>query len=159
MRICLGPLGSVNAFFWPVLECEDSLLKCGERHDSVMYIHINQSEGYWMTISERIFQIMEERGLTLYRLSKITGISYQTMNDWKKKNTNPGADKIMLLCAALEVTPEMLLTGKGIEETVDVISNEMETDSEEDVLLAYRELSASKKKRLLAYISMLQNTK
>ena len=46
-----------------------------------------------------------------------------------------------------------------IEETVNVISNEKETDSEGDVLLAYRELSASKKKRLLAYISMLQNTK
>ncbi len=112
-----------------------------------------------MTISERIFQIMEERGLTLYRLSKMTGISYQTMIDWKKKNTNPGADKIMLLCSALEVTPELLLTGRGREEKLDKVSYEMKSDSEGDVLLAYRELSASKKKRLLAYMNMLQNTK
>ena len=124
-----------------------------------MYIHINQRKDYWMTISERIFQIMEERGLTLYRLSKMTGISYQTMNDWKKKNTNPGADKIMLLCAALEVTPEMLLTGKGREELPDKVLNKFEPDTERDLLLMYRELSTSKKTRLLAYMNMLQNTK
>ena len=112
-----------------------------------------------MTISERIFQIMEERGLTLYRLSKMTGISYQTMNDWKKKNTNPGADKIMLLCAALEVTPEMLLSGKGREELPDKVLNKFEPDTERDLLLMYRELSTSKKTRLLAYMNMLQNTK
>ena len=112
-----------------------------------------------MTISQRLFEIMKENDISVGQLSRLTGISRQTIYDWQKKNTNPGADKIMLLCAALEVTPEMLLTGKGIEETVDVLSNEKETDSEGDVLLAYRELSASKKKRLLAYISMLQNTK
>lgn len=29
----------------------------------------------------------------------------------RKKNTNPGSDKILLICAALEVTPEYLLSG------------------------------------------------
>ena len=31
------------------------------------------------------------------------------------REKNPGADKIMMLCAALEVTPELLLSGKGRE--------------------------------------------
>ncbi|MBE5840939.1 MAG: helix-turn-helix transcriptional regulator [Butyrivibrio sp.] len=39
------------------------------------------------------------------------GISATTISDWRKKNTNPGSDKIMAICAALDVTPEYLLSG------------------------------------------------
>lgn len=116
-----------------------------------------------MTISERIFQIMDERGLTIYRLAKITGISYHTINDWRHKKTNPGADKIMLLCVALEVTPEMLLTGKGRDEypfkNHEEVVQEDELDIEKEILMAYRGLSDSKKNRLMAYLNMLQNNK
>ncbi len=65
-----------------------------------------------MTISERLFSVMKEKDITAYRLSRMTGISRQTINDWRVKNTNPGADKILLLCEALEITPQELLAGK-----------------------------------------------
>ena len=70
-----------------------------------------------MTISERMFQIMEEQGISQYRLSKLTGISTKTISDWRSKKTNPGADKIMVICEALQVSPETLLTGRGRTET------------------------------------------
>ena len=38
-----------------------------------------------MTISERMFQIMEEQGISQYRLSKMTGISTKTISDWRSK--------------------------------------------------------------------------
>lgn len=62
-----------------------------------------------MTISERIFKIMGEKKITQLELSKNTGIGQSTISDWKTKKTNPSADKIMILCATLEVTPEDLL--------------------------------------------------
>lgn len=62
-----------------------------------------------MTISERIFKIMGEKKITQLELSKNTGIGQSTISDWKTKKTNPSADKIMIICAALEVTPEDLL--------------------------------------------------
>ena len=37
--------------------------------------------------------------------SIITGIATTTISDWRKKNTNPGSDKILLICAALDVAP------------------------------------------------------
>lgn len=62
-----------------------------------------------MIISERMFNIMNDKKITQLELSKQTGISQSTIADWKRKKTNPSADKIMKICRALEVTPEELL--------------------------------------------------
>lgn len=62
-----------------------------------------------MKISERMFLIMQQKGMTQLELSQKTGIAQATISDWSRKKTNPGADKIMKICAALEVKPEELL--------------------------------------------------
>ena len=64
-----------------------------------------------MTIGQKIFYLLEERNMTQKEFSLRTGISTTTISDWRKKNTNPGSDKIMAICAALRVTPEYLLSG------------------------------------------------
>ena len=63
-----------------------------------------------MTISERMFQIMDERGITQYKLSQMTGISTRTISDWRSKKTNPGADKIMMICEGFTGS---VVDGKG----------------------------------------------
>ncbi len=72
-----------------------------------------------MTISERLFRIMEEKNISMSELSRLTGISRHMIFDWHKKNTNPGSDKIMAICRALEITPEQLLTGEGIDDVTE----------------------------------------
>lgn len=62
-----------------------------------------------MKIYERIHLIMQEKGINQKELSKRTGIAQSTISDWGRKKTNPGADKIMKISAALEVKPEELL--------------------------------------------------
>ncbi|WP_081846697.1 helix-turn-helix domain-containing protein [Butyrivibrio sp. AE3004] len=64
-----------------------------------------------MTIGQRVFHLLEEKNMTQREFSKRTGIATTTISDWRKKNTNPGSDKIMCICAALEVSPEYLLSG------------------------------------------------
>ncbi len=64
-----------------------------------------------MTIGQRVFHLLDEKNMTQREFSKRTGIATTTISDWRKKNTNPGSDKIMCICAALEVTPEYLLAG------------------------------------------------
>ena len=64
-----------------------------------------------MTVGQRIFYLLEEKKMTQVEFSKRTGIATTTISDWRKKNTNPGSEKIMQICAALEVTPEYLLSG------------------------------------------------
>lgn len=62
-----------------------------------------------MKISERIFLIMEKKKITQLEFSQMSGIAQSVISDWKRKGTNPSADKIMKICKALEVTPEELI--------------------------------------------------
>ncbi len=117
-----------------------------------------------MTISERLFQIMEEQHISQVELSRRTGISTRTISDWRKKKTNPGADKILIICEVLNLDPKTLLAGAGRSEMPGEASYTVpeETDAmvmEEKMLYDYRQLSDAKKRRLLAYMNMLQNTK
>lgn len=112
-----------------------------------------------MTISERLFTILKKKNVSMPELSRMTGISRHTIYDWQKKNTNPGADKIMVICEALQITPEELLVG-----TVDDTAPEYDLTVSDDeiemrIVRECRDLSDAQKKRLLAYMSMLQNMK
>lgn len=46
---------------------------------------------------ERIFELIEENGLTAYRVSKDTGISQASLADWRKGRSNPKIDKLQKL--------------------------------------------------------------
>ena len=112
-----------------------------------------------MTIGERLFKIMKEKNISMPELSRMTGISRHTIFDWQRRNTNPGADKIMVICEVLQITPEELLVGKQNDEMSEydhVINTNV---IEMQIMKECQDLSEAKKKRLLAYVSMLQNMK
>ena len=68
-------------------------------------------------------------------------------------------DKIMVICEALEITPEELLIG-GPPDEVSAYDQTVSADGIDlQIMRDYLELSEAKKKRLLAYMSMLLNTK
>lgn len=62
-----------------------------------------------MTIQQRIFKTMAEKGITQAQLSKCTGISTSTISDWKKRNNNPSSDKICVIADCLGVSISYLL--------------------------------------------------
>lgn len=62
-----------------------------------------------MSISKKIFEIMDKRGMTQLELSKQTGIAQSVISDWKTKGTDPQAKKIMTICKVLECTPYDIL--------------------------------------------------
>ena len=112
-----------------------------------------------MTIGERLFKIMKEKNISMPELSRMTGISRYTIFDWQRRHTNPGADKIMVICEVLQITPEELLVGKQNDEMSEydhVINTNV---IEMQIMKECQDLSEAKKKRLLAYVSMLQNMK
>lgn len=112
----------------------------------------------YMIISERIFKLLEEKNITQKEFGKRTGISNSTISDWKRKKTNPSADKIMDICYALDVTPEQLLTGKGIDDmdNVEVSVDRFHIDKSDKKLLEdYHGMQEGQKKRLRAYMDTL----
>ena len=73
-----------------------------------------------MTVSERIIKVLKERNMTQAEFAKQVGIATSTISEWKKKKTNPTVEKIMDICNVLQITPEQLLTGKGIEDEEEI---------------------------------------
>ena len=114
-----------------------------------------------MIISERIFEILDKKGISRKQFSEETGIAQSTISDWKRKKTNPAADKIMAICDALQVTPAQLLAdglGAGEPETVgaDVDYLMVRRGSEEYCLIErYRKLEKSGKNRVQGYLQAL----
>ena len=50
-----------------------------------------------MLIRDRIFNKLEELKMTQKEFSEKTGIPQSTISDWRKKRTNPTAEKIMII--------------------------------------------------------------
>lgn len=115
-----------------------------------------------MIISERIFKILEAKQMSQNAFAKKVGLAGSTISDWKTKKTNPSADKIMDICNALEVTPEQLLTGKGIdEEYVECESKKTKGEPEISkadmrILKDIHGMKAEQRKRLMKYMEALK---
>lgn len=109
-----------------------------------------------MNISERIFSLITKRKLSQKEFSEQTGISQSTISDWKRKNTNPSADKILKICEVLQVTPyELLAEGDvGKKDNVDVLF--AVNEEEKMVLENFRTLKIRQKERLIGYMTALQ---
>lgn len=63
---------------------------------------------------DNIFEIMKERGLTAYRVSKDTGISQASIADWRKGRSKPKIDKLKILAEYFGVSLASL-TGESSE--------------------------------------------
>ncbi len=113
-----------------------------------------------MTIRDRIFDKLQELDMTQKSFSEKTGIPQSTISDWRKKRTNPTAEKIMIICKVLDVNPEWLLSGiepeskRGNPQTWYAI--EANTDSGH-LLESFNSMNKNQQSRLLGYAEALKN--
>jgi Predicted transcriptional regulators len=113
-----------------------------------------------MTIRDKIFAKLEEYNMTQKEFSEKTGIPQTTISDWKKKKTNPTAEKILVICKVLNVTPEWLLSGvetHGSRSNPDkLIVVDSDTDAGE-LISAFNSFDPTRQERLLGYMMALRN--
>lgn len=114
-----------------------------------------------MLISERIYQYMKEKGITQLEFSKRTGISQSTVSDWRRKGTNPSADKIMIICDVLGISPYELLLGTENEKLKNYNQPDyviIDKNSREYVLVeTFQRLDSDAQKRLEGYMEALKS--
>ena len=111
-----------------------------------------------MTIRDRIFDKLEELNMTQKDFSERTGIPQTTVSDWKKKKTNPTAEKIMIICKVLGVTPEWLLSGVEARGTRSNPQEWYAVDARTEVgllLTTYNSFDSKNQARLLGYAQAL----
>ena len=108
-----------------------------------------------MTISERVFERLQQLSMTQKEFARKTGIMESTISEWKKNKTNPSSDKILAICKALDVSPTWLLSGvdpaasRGRNQTYYVIDVDTETGK---LVAEFNSLDKSGRDRILGYV-------
>ena len=111
------------------------------------------------TISDKIFELLKEKGMSQKEFAQRTGIAESSISDWKKKRTNPVSDKILIICEVLDVTPYELLSGaehignRSRDNNTYVISKETEIGI---LVETYQKLNTDAQKRVMGYLEALK---
>ena len=107
-----------------------------------------------MYIRDRIFAKLEELRMSQKAFSEATGIAQSTISDWRKKRTNPTAEKIMIICEVLDVSPIWLLSGVEPQGSRGNHPKKIVVDAATDagmLLDCYNSLDAVSQAHLLGY--------
>ena len=67
-----------------------------------------------MTINERMFELMEQKGLKDIELAKYLEKNTSSIGTWKKKGTNPPIEYTIRIAEFLGVSVHYLLTGEDL---------------------------------------------
>ena len=111
-----------------------------------------------MLIRDRIFNKLEEMNMSQKEFSEKTGIAQSTISDWRKKRTNPTAEKILIICHVLQVSPEWLLSGIEPQGKRGNCPDRFVVCSDTDsgrLIEAYNSMDYSRQERLLGYAEAL----
>lgn len=60
-------------------------------------------------------QLLQERGVTPYRVSKATGVSQTTLSRWKSTGADPNRSALAKIADFFDVTVDYLITGETNE--------------------------------------------
>ena len=103
-----------------------------------------------MNIYEKIFARLEELHMSQIELSRRTGIATSTISDWRKKQINPQADKLVAICKALEMSLVDLLCDEEDKKNTIFTTNHV---NEEQIILDHIDNSSvATKKRIISYL-------
>jgi transcriptional regulator with XRE-family HTH domain len=115
-----------------------------------------------MTISEKIFELLRERGMTQKEFAQATGIAESSISDWKRKTTNPVSEKILIICEVLGVTPYELLSGTEGEGKRSLPSDYLVLDKSTEIgqfVVEIQKMDSRSRERLLGYFYALKEMK
>ena len=102
-----------------------------------------------MNIYEKIFARLEELHMSQIELSRRTGIATSTISDWRKKEINPQADKLVIICKALDMSLVNLLCDEEDKKNTIFTTNHV---NEEQIILDHIDNSSvATKKRIISY--------
>lgn len=66
-----------------------------------------------MTIAENVHKLLDEKGWTIYRLGKESGVSFTVLYSLGEKKQGPNAETLVKLANALDCTVDELLKNQS----------------------------------------------
>lgn len=76
-------------------------------------------------------QLLQERGITSYKVSKDTGVTQSTLSDWKRGRSTPKTDNMKKIADYFGVTIDYLMTGED--------DSDKTSEYWEDFLIRYKQ--------------------
>ncbi len=98
----------------------------------------------------KIEKARNEQGLSIYKLTELSGLSENTIYNWYKKNSKPTIYALQAVCGVLNVS------------LADFFSKQESTgisDQEQRLLIGFRNLNSSQKNLCLQLVKELNKTK
>ena len=103
-------------------------------------------------VLQKIKELMEERGWSLYKLAKESGIPYSSLNSLFQKNNQPTITTLERICAGLHIT-----LGEFFSDCTPYRQPEQEYNKEEkEIIMSYRNLNRNNKKLFLGFLTLLE---
>ena len=98
-----------------------------------------------MNVIEKLNRLRIERGWSVNNLAMEAGLTQSTLGSMLSRNTPPKIETLQCLCEALGITMAQFFLE---DEQVEILS-----ESERELLIAFRKLPETKKKALLEFIN------
>ena len=74
-----------------------------------------------MDVNERLRQMLNERGLTTYKMSELSGLSHTTLANVFKRNTIPSISTLQAICNGFGITlSQFFAEGEMVEMTPEL---------------------------------------
>lgn len=103
-----------------------------------------------MQIYEKIFARLSELHMSQTELSRRTGIATSTISDWRKKQINPQADKLVAICRALDMSLVELLCDEE-DKSNEVLTTDYKLDDQIKID-SIEAASNETKRRIISYL-------
>ena len=105
---------------------------------------------------EIFLKLLNEKGVTAYKVGKATGIAGSTFTDWKSGRSVPKQEKLQKIADYFGVSLEYLMTGK--EPQTDYLYSDENADLLIEITKTMKNDSAFAK-RMAHYISLMSENK
>lgn len=109
-------------------------------------------------------KLMKERGLSLYRVAKDTGIPLTTLSDWKNGRSNgPKVERLQVLADYLGVPVSALIgpdpEAAPVDPLANVVSRRLDDGDFRAVVSDAVQLSPAMLRRLRTYVELMREGK
>ena len=117
------------------------------RYYAISILSYFYTGGVFMNITEKMFNIMQEKNIEPAQLARKLGIKNSVISSWENRNTNPPSEYILPICELLDINVYELLSPSGSDTTSD----------ERELLTYYRECSKNDRNIIRHFASRLSN--
>lgn len=107
---------------------------------------------------EIFLKLLDEKGVTAYKVGKATGIGGSTFTDWKTGRSVPKQEKLQKIADYFGVSLDYLMTGSDSKysDTDALLDVRISEDAElKEAIKKYYSLDDNKKKHIIELINLL----